>query len=271
MARSLVRTLAVVLSLFVAGLAVAVHAEVPKAQGSPVTMEWLGWNAWRVTSPEGKVLLFNPFVSNPEAARTGKQPTYRIADLSNPNIKQWAKDIMKKDNDEVLAGKIAYTPGQSCKPSGVPYFMLAGGPLFFVQTPKEVLLITEGERSARRIYLNVPHSASVRPSWYGESVGKYEGDTLVVDTIGQTSKTFIDNYRTPHSEKLHVVERFRLIDEGKTLEVQISVDDPDTYNQPWKAVRRFNRTQATLGEEICQEGNFLLFDYGIPIDDKPDF
>jgi len=213
----------------------------------------------------------HPFVSNPEAARTGKQPTYRIADLSNPNIKQWAKDIMQKDKDEVLAGKIAYTPGQSCKPSGVPYFMLSGGPLFIVQTPKQVLLITEGERSARRIYLNVPHSANVKPSWYGESVGKYEGDTLVIDTIGQTNKTFVDNYRTPHTEKLHVVERFRLVDEGKTLEVQISVDDPDTYNEPWKAVRRFNRTQATLGEEICQEGNFILFDYGIPVDDKPDF
>ena len=213
----------------------------------------------------------HPFVSNPEANRTGKQPTYRIADLSNPNIKQWAKDIMKKDNEEVLKGKIAYTPGQSCKPSGVPYFMLTGGPLFFVQTPKQVLLITEGERTARRIYLNVPHSENVKPSWYGESVGKYEGDTLVVDTIGQTGKTFIDNYRTPHTEKLHVVERFRLIDEGKTLEVKISVDDPDTYNQPWTGVRRFNRAQATLGEEICQEGNFMLFDYGIPVDDKPDF
>jgi len=213
----------------------------------------------------------HPYINNGIAARTGLQPNYRIGDLSNPNIKQWAKDIMKKDNDEVLKGKIAYTPGQSCKPSGVPYFMLSGGPLFFVQTPKEVLLITEGERSARRIYLNVPHSANVKPSWYGESVGKYEGDTLVVDTIGQTNKTFIDNYRTPHSEKLHVVERFRMINEGKNLEVLISVDDPETYNQPWTAVRRFNRAQATLGEEICQEGNFILFDYGIPVDDKPEF
>ena len=76
----------------------------------------------------------HPFVSNAEANRTGKQPNYRLADLSNPNIKQWAKDIMKKDNEEVIAGKIAYTPGQSCKPSGIPYFMLSGGPYFFVQT-----------------------------------------------------------------------------------------------------------------------------------------
>jgi hypothetical protein len=213
----------------------------------------------------------HPFVSNAEANRTGKQPNYRIADLSNPNIKQWAKDIMKKDNDEVLRGKIAYTPGQSCRPSGIPYFMLSGGPYFFVQTPTQVLIITEGERTARRIHLNVPHSKDLKPSWYGESIGRYEGDTLVVDTIGLNAKTFVDNYRTPHSEKLHVVERWKLVDEGKTLEVNMTVEDPDTYNQPWQAVRRFNRAQATLGEEICQEGNFLLFDYGIPVADKVDF
>jgi L-ascorbate metabolism protein UlaG (beta-lactamase superfamily) len=71
MARSLVRTLAVVLSLLVAGLAVVAHAEVPKAQGNPVTLEWLGWNAWRATSPEGKVVLFNPFVNNPDSVVRG--------------------------------------------------------------------------------------------------------------------------------------------------------------------------------------------------------
>jgi hypothetical protein len=213
----------------------------------------------------------HPYISNGIANRTGQQPNYRIGDLSNPNVKQWAKDIMKKDNEEVIGGKIAYTPGQSCKPSGIPYFMLSGGPYFFVQTPKQVLIITEGERTARRIHLNVPHSANPKPSWYGESVGKYEGDTLVVDTIGLNNKTFVDNYRTPHTDKLHVVERWRMIDEGKTLEVEMTIDDPDTYNQPWKAVRRFNRSEAKLGEEICQEGNFLLFDYGIPVDEKPDF
>src|SRR6476620_681286 len=75
-----------------------------------------------------------PFVAN----NRGAQPTYRIADLSNPNVKQWAKDVMKKDNDEVLAGKIAYTARQSCKPAGVPGFDLFGfQPVFFVQSPKE--------------------------------------------------------------------------------------------------------------------------------------
>src|SRR6202140_5273785 len=77
----------------------------------------------------------HPFVPNGQ----GKQPTYRIADLSNPNLKQWAKDVMKKDNDEVLAGKIAFTARSSCKPAGVPGFDQFGfQPIFFLQTPKEV-------------------------------------------------------------------------------------------------------------------------------------
>ena len=210
-----------------------------------------------------------PFVPNGR----GKQPTFRIADLTTPNLKQWAKDIMKKDNDEVIAGKIAYTPGSSCKPAGTPALMLGGGPFFFVQTSKEVTLISEGDHQVRHIYMDVPHSANVKPSWYGESVGHYEGETLVIDTIGQSTKTFVDNYRTPHTEKLHVVERWRLVNEGKNIEVHITVDDPDTYNQPWQARRQFRRVQATLQEEACAENNlnFGLFDYHIPEAKTPDF
>src|SRR5258705_10657783 len=209
----------------------------------------------------------HPFVGNGQ----GKQPTYRIADLSNPNLKQWAKDAMKKDNDEVLAGKIAFTARQSCMPAGVPGYMLFGGPFYFIQSPKEVLILFEGDQQVRRISLDVPHSAKPKPSWYGESVGHYEGDTLVVDTIGLNNKTFVDNYRTPHTEKLHVTERWRMIDEGKNMEVAITIDDPDTYNQPWQAIRRFRRMQGTMGEEVCAENNTHLFDYHIPQADKPDF
>src|ERR1700674_1301631 len=90
----------------------------------------------------------HPFVPN----GTGKQPTYRIADLSNPNLKQWARDIMKKDNDEVLAGKIAFTPRQSCLPAGVPGFILyGGGSVYFLQTPKKVTMIFDAEMQVRRV------------------------------------------------------------------------------------------------------------------------
>jgi hypothetical protein len=211
----------------------------------------------------------HPYVPN----GTGAQPTYRIADLTNPNLKPWVKERMKKDNDEVLAGKIAFTPRSSCRPAGVPGFMSYGRftPVYFVQTPAEVLIIFESDQQIRRVYLDVPHSESPQPSWYGESVGHYEGDTLVIDTVGLNDRTFVDNFRTPHTEKLHVVERWRVIDDGKVLEVRFTVDDPDAFYEPWSAIQRYGRVQQPLREDICAENNQHLFDYHIPVADKPDF
>ena len=74
----------------------------------------------------------------------------------------------------------------------------------------------------RHIYLNVPHSENPKPSWYGKSVGHYEGDALVIDTVGFNDKTFIDNFRTPHSDKLHAIERLRLVEGGKFLKPTLS-------------------------------------------------
>src|SRR5262249_48568347 len=139
----------------------------------------------------------HPYVPN----GTGAQPTYRIADLTNPNRKPWVKARMKKDNGEVLAGKIAFTPRSSCRPAGVPGFMSYGRftPIFFVQTPAEVLIIFESDQQIRRVYLDVPHSESPQPSWYGESVGHYEGGPLVIHTVGLDHRTFLDNLRPPHN------------------------------------------------------------------------
>src|SRR5215471_5096735 len=158
----------------------------------------------------------HPYVSNNEFRARGAQPTFRIADLSNPNIKPWAKEIMKRENEKALSGGMPYSARASCMPSGVPAFIMAAvEPIHFMQTAKQVTMIFSGDAQVRRVYLDVPHSAKLTLSWYGESVGHYEGDTLVVDTIGLNDKTFVDNYRTPHSEKLHVVERYKLIDDGK--------------------------------------------------------
>ncbi len=210
-----------------------------------------------------------PYVPN----GTGAQPTYRIADLSNPNLKPWVKERMKKDNAEVLAGKIAFTPRSSCRPAGVPGFMSYGRftPVVFVQSPKEVVIIFESNQEVRRVYLDVPHSENPQPSWYGESVGHYEGDTLVIDTIGMNDRTFVDNYRTPHTERLHVAERWRMVEDGKVLEVNFTVEDPDAFYEPWSATQRYRRVQQPLREEICAENNQHLFDYHIPTANKPDF
>jgi hypothetical protein len=223
----------------------------------------------------------HPYIHNQDARRLGVAPTFRISDLTNPNIKQWAKDIMKKDNDEVLAGKTAFTPGSSCKAYGVPAIWNSAGPFYFVHTPKKVLIYSETDRFVRHVWLNVPHSPNVKPSWYGESVGHYEGDTLVIDTIGQNDKTFVDNFRTPHTEKVHVIERIRMIEGGKKLEIHATVSDPDTFMQPWQGTRVYNlitndREEVEPGhvgsaEIICQEGNRVAIEYGTPVAEKPDF
>jgi hypothetical protein len=189
-------------------------------------------------------------------------------------LKPWVKERMKKDIDEVLAGKIAFTPSSSCVPAGVPLFMGYGGPnpIVFLQTPKEVWIIFMSDQQVRRIYLDVPHSAHPKPSWYGESVGHYEGDTLVVDTIGMNDKTVVDVYRTPHTEKLHVVERWRMVEGGKAMEAIFTVDDPDAFYQPWSGMRRYRRAQQEPDEIVCAENNSNnIFDYHIPKAEKPDF
>jgi hypothetical protein len=244
--------------------------------------------AWQVDHPDGddyippesgpRPVTFDPahpFIPTDPASSI--QPTYRIADVSNPILKPWAVEQMRKANDEVLNGKIPYVPRERCWPAGVPAYVLE--PPFnitiFVETPKRILMIHQQGAEIRRIHMNVPHTANLKPSWTGESVGHWEGDTLVVDTIGLDTRTFVDNYRTPHTDKLHVVERYRLIEDGRTLEARITVDDPGAFNMPWSAVQRWRRTNRGPLEEIsCAENNQTFYHYDvlpIPQDDTPDF
>jgi hypothetical protein len=219
----------------------------------------------------------HPYVDNGAARRSRTQPTYRVADLGNPILQPWAVEQMRKANDEVLAGKVPFRPRESCYPGGVPGFLVYNLAFAdrFLQTAKQVTIINPGGPELRRVYLNVPHSAQVTPSWYGESVGHYEGrDTMVVDTIGITTKAFIDNYRTPHTDRLHVVERFKLTGD-QMLEALVTIDDPGAFTVPWSAIQRFRRVHTGPWEEaICAENNVNPFQFEvvpIPQADKPDF
>jgi hypothetical protein len=276
------RILALVLLVGLAGTTAikqAMAASVPPDFSPTAQTAWvgIGIGAFLPVPGSPKPIGQDPahrYVSNDESGVTGEQPTQRISDVSNPNLKQWAKDVMKKDNDEVLAGKFAFTARSSCTAAGVPGFdVLLGGALFILQTPMEVAMIFSGNAEVRHIRLNAAHSANPKPSWYGESVGHYEGDTLVVDTIGLNDKTFLDNYRTPHTDKLHVTERWRLIEDGKKLEILITIDDPGTFNQPFEELRQYDRVRRAFVEDICSENNIDPFgiDYGTPVAAKPDF
>ena len=184
-------------------------------------------------------------------------PTSRVADLANPILMPWVKDALVKFNENALAGKPQFTPIARCWPSGVPgAILLRLNPMSIVQTPREVTFLYQSDHQVRHIYMNRPHSKAVKPSWYGESVGRYEGDTLVVDTIGISTKTAVDYYLTPHTEKLHVVERYRRVDDGNTLEVNLTVDDAGAFTMPWSASQRYKRMadQTMIREVVCAEG-----------------
>jgi len=261
--RFLLPALGALLVCAVAAPAAAQSNDVPNFQGG-----WTHPFGGAFPAVQGSAL---PVLQDAHHAFVAAGLSYRFGDVSNPNLKPWVRDAMKKDIDEIDAGKIQFTAGSSCLPAGVPMFMLTPGPFYILQTPTKVIIVEEQSQQARRIYLDMPHSANVRPSWFGESVGHYEGDTLVVDTIGLNARTVVDAFRTPHTDKLHVVERWHLIEGGYMLEVNITVDDPDAFYRPWQTYQRYQRGQRTMVEDICAENNTNLFDYHIPVADKPDF
>ena len=221
-----------------------------------------------VTSEPG-----HPYIPN----GAGKQQTNRLADLTNPILKPWVIEQMTKPNDDVRAGKVPFIARERCWPTGVPGFEVfahAAG-IYLVQTPKEILIVQELDQQVRHIYMNVPHSKNPKPSWYGESVGHFENGELVVDTIGMNDKSFVDNYRTPHTNQIHVVEHFAIINGGNTLQATVTVDDPGAFNMPWSAVQRWKYSHArTILEEVCAENSDAFYDYDvvpIPRSDHPDF
>jgi hypothetical protein len=243
-------------ALFCAGAALAQNASPPDFSSG--NAGWVSIGTDYVAVPGGpKPVTFDPahrYVPN----GSGEQPTFRVADLNNPVLTQFAKDELKKSNDMVLKGFAMYARESRCWMTGTPTYLLnPAQPTFILQEPKKVTMMWQMDQQVRHIYLNVPHSANPKPSWYGESVGHYEGDTLVVDTIGQNTKTFIDNYRTPHSDRLHVVERFHLVEGGKTLQADITIEDPVALTQPLHVMHQWRKVQGPMTESRCADGEMV--------------
>jgi hypothetical protein len=210
----------------------------------------------------------HPYFSNSsQRAGVGRGSTVRVADLENAaakNLKPWALAALKKQNELALAGRNTQPRMARCWQVGIPAFDEVRHPLYVIQTPEEIVMYAG--QYVRHIYLNVPHSKDLKPSWYGESVGHYEGDTLVVDTIGQNDKTLLDMYRTPHTDQIHVVERYRVINSGRGLDTTFTVTDPGTFHKPWSARRpRYVVADYPLAEQdrICAAGNEDVFNTGL--------
>jgi hypothetical protein len=200
-----------------------------------------------------------------------------IDGYDNEYVKPWVVELLERDDLVTAAGRSVVTPHSTCYPEGIPY-AYGGAQIQILQTPDEIVMLFGDQGQSRTIHMNVPHSDSVEPSWWGESVGHFEGDTLVIDTIGIGAfpqAGSMGRYGTPHSDKLHVVERWRTLREGETstappmrndsvdanaamadkvMRLEFTVEDHVAYHKPWSVMIDYQAlNQGRVREYVCEE------------------
>jgi len=230
-----------------------------------------------------------------------------VGDYTNPILTQAAAEVVKKHAEMSLAGVGYPSPRNQCWPQGVP-FIFTNDAVQLLQQPDKITMLYDEDHEVRRVHMNQPHPVQVTPSWYGDSVGHYEGDTLVIDTVGFKIGPFstVDQYGTPFTQALHVVERYWLIDheaatkawerggkenarggggigetwapdpsyKGKALQLQFTVEDKGVFTTAWSATKTYRRVSRDWPENVCAENPHKYGtekDATVPIAGKQDF
>jgi hypothetical protein len=287
-------------AITLAGVSIAAAQDARPNFAPDASIGWYAFTRQFIAPPSGPGPVMQdasrPYVSNDDFRVTGKQPTAEVADLSNPILQPWARDVIRKRNELVLAGREVATPHAACWPVGVPGFILRPmtQAMYFIQAPSEVVMILASKQEVRHIFLTDHHSPNLKPSWYGESIGHYEGGSLVVDTIGINDKTWLDGFATPHTSQLHVIERFHLIADGQELQADLHIEDPGAFTTPWNAIQRFRQyewathhmsieratqlasvAEGPITEQVCADNPSSFFagtvSLPLPVANKPDF
>jgi hypothetical protein len=303
--------------LLLAALAIAAAAPAFGQTATPAERPAISGQPGATSIPDFSGIWAHPFLTGYEPPASGPGPVLNksrrrdgvanfgqlVGDYSNPILKPHAAEIVKKHGEISLAGKGYPTPSNQCWPGGVPYvfwdFLME-----MFQTPDQITMIYRHGNEVRRVRMNASHPSAVTPSWYGDSVGHYEGDTLVIDTVGIKIGPFamVDMYGTPFTEKLHVVERYRLLDyaeakdaiarnlkenfraaggavfdlnhRGKYLQLHFTVEDEGVFTTPWTSTITYWPHLAEWTELICAEERSEPYsekDTAVPEADKPDF
>ena len=219
------------------------------------------------TAPDLTGLWLRPRVS----ARI--DPARRF-DAQQPPMTAWAEakfkatqDMYKQATGKAVVDRLSGgDPTYSCFPPGVPkiYFQVTGDarPMEIIPAKGRIMEFFEYDHFVRQIWTDGrQHPQDLAATWMGDSIGKWEGDTLVVDSIGFNDKTVLDGAGHPHSEDLHVVERMRRLDKN-TLEINVTITDPKAYKQSWGGQLIFTSAPRDwmVMEDICEDNlNFLDF------------
>jgi hypothetical protein len=155
---------------------------------------------------------------------------------------------------KAVAVEESNSPDYNCLPPGVPYIYFRPHPFEFIQGAGRAIMYFEYDHFVREVFTDGrKHPDDLDPSWMGHAIGHYEGDTLVIDTMGFNDKTWLDRVGHPHSDQLHLVERFRRLNKD-TLQDDLTIEDPKAYTTPWTARLMFQLKPAwDIGEFICEE------------------
>jgi hypothetical protein len=295
-------------SLVVAIAALSLNSGFGAAQTAPSIPDFSG--IWAHPS-----LGFGPPLSGPGPVRnTSRLPSGAgnfdrlVGDYTNPILKPEAAAIVKQRGEISASGRAFPDPDNQCLQNPVPYIFW-NFDIQLLQQKDKVNIIYQHDSDVRVVRLNQNHPARVVPSIHGDSVGHYEGATLVVDTVGVKLGPYrmLDRFGTPYSPALHVVERYKLIDydaaqqaeataekewprvgdnidrsyRGKGLQLEFTVEDPGVFTMPWSATQTYLRAQRTAWDErVCAENVEHYYEQGqyysdkdahIPTAQRPDF
>ena len=287
-----------------AGLIFAV-CPVMAAERTAAIPDFTGGWARRAFALEQPASGPGPLHSLERSADANTDPDPASISYMNLMLKPEAAEVVKKRFEATRAGTPPPSPSGSCWPMVAPYIFRVQG-MHLVQTKDEVLFLYMQDHQVRRVRLDGAHPARVTPSWHGDSIGHYEGETLIVDTVGVKvgAVNMVDPAGTPYSEALHVVERYHLIDyaaaikaedrnirqngssgnlqaagiddkyRGKGLQVEFRVEDPKVLNMPWSGAATYRKSDGIWVENVCAENVHEYYnnrDTPAPRVDKPDF
>jgi hypothetical protein len=268
----------------------------PPASGPGPITNLSRWNGQGPAGPGGSLAL--------PAGKVGiSNYDQLVGDYNSPILQPWAAQVVKKAGEMALAGMSVPNPSNQCQPSPTPFIYKLQNMQMFQQPGRITILYGGYNNEVRQVRLNELHRSPLKPSWYGDSVGHYEADTLVIDTVGiKTDRKYamIDLFGTPYTDKLHIVERYRLRDYddvkdaiernnkenwlfqgdvwsrhrgSKFLQVHLTIEDEGVFTTPWTATLTYAPTDR-IAEGVCSENRMEYYnnkEADVPRAERPDF